>query len=71
MGWFATYKALQDGIGPYGDVAQSLKGEVDPPRTLSVALEKIDKAISAGIYSPDDTAEKRITYWKNKNGVVR
>lgn len=43
MGWFATYKALKDGSGPYGTVEQSLKRECDPPRTLRIALDALER----------------------------
>lgn len=66
MGWFATYKALKDGTGPYGDVAQSLKGEADPPRTLGGALHKIDQEIASGSFSPDKEATVRIATWRGR-----
>lgn len=67
MGWFATYTALKEGTGPYGDVSQSLKGEADPPRTLGIALKKINEEITDGIFTPDTTTNQRIAYWKNRN----
>ncbi len=68
MGWYATYKALVDGRGPYGSVKEALHGESDPSRTLSVALGKIKDEINAGILAPDRNAKIRIAYWKRRFG---
>jgi hypothetical protein len=48
MGWYATYQALLNGVGPYGTVKESLKGEIDPPRTMDVAVGKIRQELDRG-----------------------
>jgi len=68
MGWFSTATALKLGKGAYGTVAQSLKGEADPPRTLRVALDKIAFEISEGFYFPSRSASARLAYWSRKCG---
>ena len=63
MGWYATSQAIKNGNGPYGTVAQSLKDESDPNRTLSVALRQVKEQISSGFYTPDKKAKLRISHW--------
>ena len=71
MGWSATAQALKNGQGAYGTVKESLHGESDPPRTLSVAIENIVAEILAGEYVPDKKARARLVYWARRNGKAR
>ncbi|GJQ40253.1 MAG: hypothetical protein JETCAE02_26650 [Anaerolineaceae bacterium] len=71
MGWFATAQALKNGQGAYGTVKESLHGESDPPRTLSVAIHQIIDEILAGNYVPDKKARARLLYWARRNGMAR
>lgn len=68
MGWYATAQALKKGEGPYGTVKESLKGESDPPATLSTALAQICVEIVDKTYTPDRNARIRILYWAKRNG---
>lgn len=71
MGWFATAQALKNGQGAYGSVKESLHGESDPPRTLSVAIDNIVSEILVGAFVPDKKARARIVYWARRNGKAR
>lgn len=66
MGWFAVYRALRDGRGPYGTVQGTLRGECDPHRALLIALAAIEREIALGNYCPDKKARARIAYWKRR-----
>jgi hypothetical protein len=68
MGWFSTATALKIGQGAYGTVRESLHGESDPSRTLSVALEKVEYEIVNGFYFPDKKAKARLAYWSRRVG---
>lgn len=68
MGWFSTATALKLGQGAYGNVKESLQGESDPFRTLSVALEKVEYEIVNGYYFPDKKAKARLAYWSRRIG---
>jgi hypothetical protein len=68
MGWFSTATALKFGQGAYGNVKESLHGEIDPSRTLSVALEKVEYEIANGFYFPDKKAKARLAYWARSIG---
>ncbi len=70
MGWFATAQALKYGEGPSGTVRQSLAGDLNPGRTLSVALANIECEIRGGEFAPDHAAKVRIGYWRRLNGLV-
>jgi len=65
MGWYATSMALKYGTCSYGTVRQSLKGEVDPWRTLGIAFEMLKSEIERGVWKPTGRAVKcRLAYWK-------
>jgi hypothetical protein len=62
MGWFSVYRALVHGVK--GGVKEALRGEIDPARTLVVALDAVDAEIRAGRYCPDKRAKARLAYWR-------
>ena len=63
MGWYATAEALKNGVGPYGTVRESLRGESDRGRTVYVALHQIEEQINTGYYTPDRVAKIRLRWW--------
>lgn len=68
MGWFATYKALENGTGPYGSVRESLWGESDPTRTLHVALDHVNHDLHHRTLVLDRSARARISHWAKRAG---
>jgi hypothetical protein len=67
MGWYATAQALKEGTGAYGTVAESLRGESDPPRTLSVALAQVFTEVASGEFLPERNGQQRLVYWARRN----
>lgn len=65
MGWFAVSEALLTGSGAYGSVRDTLKGEVDPRRSLYIAIREIG---SQGRL--DAKVKRRIAYWKRHYGLA-
>lgn len=69
MGWYATYKALLNGTGPYGTVKESLVGESDPRRTLDVALDHAIHDLGSNLkLDISRSLKSRISYWARWNG---
>jgi hypothetical protein len=66
MGWYATYQALKTGTGPYGTVKESLRGETDPFRTLSVALAELRSDAAKDGPQPDANTRRRCAYWHRR-----
>lgn len=66
MGWFAVSEALKNGVGPYGTTKESLKGESDQTRTMSVALYQLELQQKSGYFVPDRNAKIRIRYWAKR-----
>jgi len=68
VGWFAVAEALKHGFGAYGTVSEALRDEVDPARTLSVALQQVAEEMRSGAFKPSHAAKVRYACWARRAG---
>jgi hypothetical protein len=71
MSYFDVYAALLDEKGAKGRVKRAMLREVDPLRSLAVAVQAIEDENSAEITRIGPRARRRLAYWRKRAPRLR